>query len=149
VAAARFDPALAQLAPKADDMRTEPVNTWTDADKWAWSKIESGQTADFDQRENCGNGWASDPERESDPAWDDPCRKVSARFLEDILTKAPWREAVPFKGIVITHAKIDGDINLENARLIRGFWINVSLIDGAVNLRRVRTDGLIGLRERW
>jgi len=136
MAPARSEPALAQPAPGSG---------WTDADKWAWSKIESGQEADFDKREKCAPAPPADPEHKRDKAWDDPCRKVSAGFLQDILTKAPWREATPFKGVFITHAKVDGDIDLENARLVRAFGIRDSLFDGAMKLMRAKTDGLIGL----
>ena len=37
--------------------------------------------------------------------------QLSARFLQDLLTKAPWREATPFAGVRIVGARIAGDID--------------------------------------
>lgn len=74
------------------------------------------------------------------------CRKVSARFLEDLLTRAPWCDKVHRAGVQIAGARIVGDIDLENAKLNRPIEIYISRIEGGITLRRARTDGLISLR---
>ncbi|MGH6869079.1 MAG: pentapeptide repeat-containing protein, partial [Methylocella sp.] len=86
-----------------------------------------------------------DPKKEEDTRWRDKCRKLSARFLQDLLTRALWREAVPFAGVQIKGAQITGDVDLANAKLIRLIEIVNSRIEGAINLRRARTDSLIVL----
>jgi hypothetical protein len=101
-----LDRALAQ-APYDD------VNT---AEGWAWSGIRQGQLADFNER--CGTKPPLDPKKEKDSNWHNDCRKVSARFLQDLLTRAPWQEGVPFEGVRIAGARIVGDVDLENAKLI-------------------------------
>ena len=73
------------------------------------------------------------------------CRKLSARFLQDLLTRAPWREAVPFAGVRITGARIVGDVDLENAKLIRPVAIFGSRIEGAIKLSHARTDSVMQL----
>jgi uncharacterized protein YjbI with pentapeptide repeats len=115
----------------------DDVNT---VEGWAWSQIKQGQWADFN--EHCGTP-PLDPKKEEDANWRNDCRKLSSRFLEDLLTRAPWRDAVPFVGIRITGARIVRDVDLRNAKLLRPIAILGSRIEGAINLRHARTDSLI------
>jgi cytoskeletal protein CcmA (bactofilin family) len=109
---------------------------------WAWSRIRQKEVADFN--ELCGTTQL-DPNKNEDTLWQAYCRKISSRFLEDLLTRSPWRDVVPRAGISIVGARVVGDVDLENAKLIRSLWIEGSRIEGKVNLRRTQTDSPIGL----
>jgi uncharacterized protein YjbI with pentapeptide repeats len=124
-------PAAAQL----------PYDENQEAEAWAWSQIKLGKPADF----NAHCGVALDPFAEAEPRWAEPCRRVSATFLANVLTRAPWLQEVAYAGVYISGARIEGDLDLRYARLERPLTIEQCRLENDLNFSGVRTNSPIGL----
>jgi hypothetical protein len=109
---------------------------------WAWSKISHNEVADFNQR--CGTPQL-DPKDETEAGWKDKCRTLSAKFVQDMMTQSPRREATPLTGFSIVGAHIVGDLDLADAPLNRAFVISLGRFDGGFDLSRATTGNLIDL----
>lgn len=111
----------------------------TETERWAWDRLIASEWADFGSREGCSP--APDVMDPGDPAWFDPCRTISARFLETILMREPWRGAIPFRGVRLRGARIAGQLDLRAARVEAELVVEQSRFDETLVLRRARFAG--------
>jgi hypothetical protein len=98
---------------------------------WAWARIKEGKQANFNVR--CRTP-ALDPRVGDETGWTNSCRRLSATFLVDVLTRAPWRDQVPFSGVSIIGARIVGDIDLRKTKMNRVLLIEQSRIENSIAL---------------
>jgi hypothetical protein len=101
----------------------------TTPEGWAWAQIRNDRIADFNI--HCGTS-ALDPHAKT--GWDDPCRQVSAKFIEDILIVAKLRDQVLRRRVRLRGAHISGPLNLSDAEITAEVWLDASRIDGDVYL---------------
>lgn len=139
--------ALAEPSTPKDFPNIPAAAGWSAAESWAWSRVVADRTADFDTRKECNGLSVPDPglNNAEDPRWRDNCREISAQFLQDLLTRSPWRDAVPVTGIRIAHARIIGDLNLSYETIPKSFQIFGSRYEGKLDLRRAHALGVIGV----
>ena len=114
---------------------------WTEPERWAWEQIAAGELADLSARDpdNTGlNPHVSD-------GWGEH-RRLSSKFLENILTQKAFVEATTFRGVRIIGALIDdAPINLAQARLQHPVQLKQSRLLTDVECAGLRVDGGLSL----
>lgn len=125
-------PAGAQPAPPPD---------MTPAEAYIWRRLRAPlERPDFavNLDDNCA-GTQLDP-REDDPRWRDPCRVVTAAFLERILTRDPWKGALPPRGVRLQAMAVQGVLDLSSLAIGVEVWMDRSRFLGAVVLTAARFE---------
>jgi hypothetical protein len=132
-------------APPAKEERTQsrvlPPPGSTPAEVWAWDRVQAGRVADFHQREGCSG--PLDPRNGEDTRWNGECRQIRAVFIEQVLTRKPWRDALPSQGLRIYGARVTEQLNLLAARVYTAIDLNTSRIEDMVNLDYARFEQLV------
>ncbi len=128
--------AKAQTHSKYDDPNT--------AEGWSWLQIKLGLPADFGSK--CGE--RLDPKGEDNPAYSDPkkCRTISASFIVNILTDSALRDSIGYNGVDSRNARIDGDVNLDSAKIDRALRIANSRFEGAISLGKAHAASALDLQ---
>jgi hypothetical protein len=100
----------------------------TTPEGWAWKQIKAGNLADFN--DHCGA--TLDPHKPD--GWDAPCRQIPAQFFVDILTMPKWQNQITRHRIPLRGAHVVGEVDLSNAEIVSGVWLEASLIAGNIDL---------------
>jgi hypothetical protein len=86
-----------------------------------------------------------DPRVGNDSRWRDPCRLISAAFIERVLTQEPWRSGLSFRGLRMSGALVPELLDLAAARIPAEVWLHSSRFEGEARLDRARFEGLLSL----
>ena len=77
-------------------------------------------------------------------------RRLTAKYLQTILTQDAFVEATPYGGVRILGALIDDTpLNLEHARLPHLFWLEKSQILVEIKCRNLRVNGDFSLEKSF
>ena len=87
---------------------------WSLAEKFVWTRICSGLTADFNHAEGFGGELAADKEQ----GWATANRDIGAEFLQKVLSEKKYLDEIPRK-----------TISIDGAHLPRGSQVDISAAD--------------------
>jgi uncharacterized protein YjbI with pentapeptide repeats len=121
-----------------EDCRVPPHESWSHLERWVWQEVCCGRIGDINRK----LGWCPLPK---DPDGWGPERRLSARFLETLLLHDPWRGAIPRQGVSIVGALFDEQVDLNEAEIAHGFWLDRSRFTSNVDFHRIRTSSLLSL----
>jgi hypothetical protein len=111
------------------------------AERWVWDEARAGRVADLHKHCNAN----LDPRAGDDARWRDPCRAISAIFIERVLTQQPWRSELPFRGLRIIGAQVSEPLDLAAARISAEVWLDRSRFERGISLARAHFDGRLSL----
>jgi cytoskeletal protein CcmA (bactofilin family) len=127
------------MQPK-EHSKVEPHSSWTDQEKWVWSRISKGEVADFSSAKDYGG--KLDPKKPEE--WPES-RILTPAFLEMMLLHEPYRGSSIRHGVRIIGAWFKDQIDLSNAILANQLWLESSRFDSEVYLSSLKTSYLISI----
>src|ERR1043166_3657176 len=98
---------------------------WTETERWVAEQVTAGKTADL-----------------SEKFPDEEHRKLSAKFVEDLLTGAVSGVKLHREGVKILWATIDQPVDLENAQILCAVWLMHCQFLSSVTCRRATFKGV-------
>jgi len=120
-------PADAKCAVPADQ-------SWAKQEQFVWLNVCVGKVADFNKEP--GYGGDLDPKG---PTGLPDSRILRSSFLETILLKDEYRNALTRLGVHIIGARFTKPLNLQNAELQHDLWLDRSLLEQGANLSGAET----------
>ncbi len=110
-------------------------------EQWIWQRLRAGEVADLNTR--CGV--TLDPRANDDARWRDPCRQLSAKFLEWLLTGPDWKVAPAYRGVRVVGARVADRLDLTAAEVKAEVSLRQGRFEREVWLDRARFAGLLSL----
>jgi hypothetical protein len=151
-----------------DAATTDPLAAapyWTELERWVWAETLAGRVADLNAR------YAASLDPLDDASvWNNPSapRRLSERFLVDVLTHRDRADAIGRHGLriagawfdgslalddidascslVLCRCRFEGNIDLSDARLRKHLSLEGSFVGGRLSLERSRIDQRLLLR---
>ena len=120
--------------------KVEAHPSWTVQEKWVWSKISTGEIANFN--EGKAYGGALDPREPGE--WPEG-RILTPSFLEAILLDEPFSGSSTRHGVRLIGAWFKDQIDLSNTILASQLWLENSRFDSDVYLSSLKTSCLISI----
>ena len=128
------------IALPGEKCRVDSLPDWTQVEKSAWKNICENEVVNFNVYLN-ENLDPTNPDHDDRRA--DGRRTLSASFLNTILLYEPFRSAIPYRGVRIGAAYIQGEIDLIDAVLERPLALVNSIFSSRVDMDRFTTPTLV------
>lgn len=111
-----------------------PLDHWTELERWVWSRTLAGEVADLHARYGAG----LDPK--SDGCWQstDPPRRLTQRFLVDLLTIRAFDAAMTRRGVQIVGAWFAESLTLDGIDFGRPLSLTRCRFTGNVSFAKSR-----------
>jgi hypothetical protein len=120
----------------SDDKCTVPVDpNWTKQEQFIWLTVCAGKEADFNKEPDYGGDL--DPKG---PTGLPDSRILRPSFIETILLKDKYRNALTRFGVRVAGARFSDIVDLRNAELGHDLWLDRSLFEKGVNLQGIKTS---------
>lgn len=120
--------------------QTDPLDGWTDQEKWVWRRVCEGKVADF----NASNIYGGELDPKNSENWP-TSRIVQPEFLETILLHEPFRSALMRNGVQIAGAWFVRPLSLSNATLGYPLSLRMTRFEDDVSLDRLKSLHLVSL----
>jgi uncharacterized protein YjbI with pentapeptide repeats len=127
------------MKPK-EHSKAEPHCSWTEQEKWVWSRISEGEVADFNSAEDYGGKF--DPKKPEE--WPES-RILTPAFLETILLNEPYRGSLTRHGVQISGALFKKPVELSNATLNHQLCLEDSHFNADADLSYLKATNVISL----
>ena len=126
--------------------KVEPHPSWSEQEKWVWSKLLDGEYADFNADPRFGGPldptkdelWTEDNENAKN-------RVLTPKFLQTILLDEPYRSAITRQGVDIRGGWFREPIEMENASIECRLGLFGCRVDGNVNFFMLKSSESIAL----
>ena len=114
---------------------------WTTVERRVWSHLSAGQKVDLSGP--CPDWWSIDsqPSDERDPA----TYTISGAFVTQLMAEPRYRTAAENLPIMISGARISGDVLVRGGRSERSLTLTCSVIDGDLRILERDMGGQVNL----
>jgi len=118
------------------DLARKKFGTLTEAEENLFQKVVNGETAD------CSDSSEKNKDPNGAKEWDEETRVIRAKCIAWLCTDPEASAMVTHKGIRVKGARIDGELDLEFARISFPLYFEKCAFPGGINIRYAEIRGL-------